>query len=344
MKTIRLIGLILLLLTGCTGSAPFSPDFDLGVIKTTGTSNKSVIEFYREDLSKVSSIALPYGSMDYHGFTEPIILDGHLFVVPQGLFTKKDLGIVLDLDLKTGTQQKVSFNRINITSTAVTGKYIYAASNLNQTVYLDRYDRTSQKIDTVTLDGWMLLYVEAHNGQLIATAMDVTSGEPSGASLLKFDFEAGKLEVVADLTPYVFEKEAPIHILSHGSEVYMTSNDQLLIYSDATKTITAEKLPDQMARQILIQGSQLFILHSDIVSASRESSLTVFDLADSTMKNSSLGETIWQIALKGNQVFGLDLKDNAVHRYGMTPAGIAKEASQSLTPEQGFNISALFLK
>ena len=163
----------LLLLAGCAGRTPYSPEFDLGVIQTTGSKNNSVIDFYHGDFTQAGSLEFPYGSMDYHGFIEPIILEDHLFVIPQGLYYKKDLGIVLDIDLTDGTNKQIKFDRINITSAAVTRDYVFAASNLNQTVYLDRCDRTTQVIDTVTPDGWMLLHVEVHGGQLVGTGLAV---------------------------------------------------------------------------------------------------------------------------------------------------------------------------
>ena len=334
----------IILLTGCGGSASYSPDFDLGVIQTTGSRNKSIIDFYRDDYTKVGSMTLPFGSMDYHGFIEPIIREDHLFVIPQGLYDKKDLGIVLDIDLTDGTNKQIKFDRINITSAVVTEDYVYAASNLNQIVYLDRYDRKTQKIDTVTLAGWMLHNVEAHNGKLVGAGLDMSDVTTPKVSMFEFDFAAGSYKELADLTPYAFDSEPPIHIRSQGSKIYMTSNDQLLVYDDLSKTIQAEMLPDGMARQMLIEGDEMFILHADIVGGSRESSLTIMNLSDQTLKNYPLGETIWQLVKAGDTISGLDLTDKAIHRYELNDKGITKISSFALIGETALNFSAIFLK
>ena len=99
-----------------------------------------------------------------------------------------------------------------------------------------------------------------------------------------------------------------------------------------------------MAQQMLIEGDEMFILHADIVGGSRESSLTIMNLSDQTLKNYPLGETIWQLVKAGNKLYGLDLTDQAIHSYELTPGGLSRGVSQSLSPEAGLNISAIFLK
>lgn len=288
-------------------------------------------------------MALPYGSMDYVGFIEPIVQKNHLFVIPNGLSTKKDLGIVLDIDLTDGSNKKVEFDRINITSIQVTDEYIFAASNFNQTVYLDRYQRQNKTTDTVKLNDWMVLNVGVHNGQLLATGLEMSESNSSKVSLLRFNFEAGSYEELADLSPYSFESEPPTHILSYGHIVFMTSNDQFLIYNDQLNTIESKKLPDNMAQQMLIDGDRIFILHSDIVGSSRESSLTILKLQDYTMDNYPLGETIWQLTKSGNTLFGLDLNDRAVHVFDVNETGIAKKSTHILTLDEGLYLSAIFM-
>lgn len=214
LKTNRILSiLIVLLFTGCGSSTPYSPDFDLGVIQTTGSKNKSIIDFYKADYTKVGSMTLPFGSMDYHGFIEPIIREDHLFVIPQGLYDKEDLGIVLDIDLTDGTNKQIKFDRTNITSAVVTDDYVYATSNLNQMVYLDRYDRKTQKIDTVTLAGWMLHNVEAHHGKLVGAGLDMSDETTPKVSLFEFDFTKDDYKELANLTPYAYGSEPPVHIL-----------------------------------------------------------------------------------------------------------------------------------
>lgn len=345
MKTKLIISLfIVLLLTGCGGSTPYSPEFDLGVIQTTGSKNKSIIDFYQDDFTKMGSLSLPYGSMDYNGFIEPIIREDHLYVIPNGLSHKKDLGIVLDIDLSDGTNKKIKFGRINITSAVVTDDYIYAASNLNQMVYLDRYDRATQKIDTVTLAGWMLHNVEAHNGKLVGAGLDMSDVTTPKVSLFEFDFTSGEHKELANLTSYAFDSEPPVHILSHGSKIYMTSNDQLLVYDDQTGTLQAEKLPDELAYQMLIEGDKMFILHADIVTGDREASLTIFNLADKSMMNYPMGERNQQLVKDGDKIYGLDLKEKAIHSYELNAEGLTKTSSHVLIGEKDLNFSAIFLK
>lgn len=123
----------------------------------------------------------------------------------------------------------------------------------------------------------------------------------------------------------------------------MTSNDQFLIYNDQLNTIESKKLPDNMAQQMLIDGDRIFILHSDIVGSSRESSLTILKLQDYTMDNYPLGETIWQLTKSGNTLFGLDLNDRAVHVFDVNETGIAKKSTHILTLDEGLNLSAIFM-
>ena len=160
MKKIILFLLIALLsVTACTSGSSYNNEFTLGIIETTGQKNKSSISFYDGDLSKVETLSFPYGSMEHYGFTEPQVREGHLYTVPLGLYNKKDLGMILDLDLESGKTEKIKFGRVNITSAVVTDDAYYVASNLNQVSYIDRYDRKTGVISTISLEDKLVMHI-----------------------------------------------------------------------------------------------------------------------------------------------------------------------------------------
>jgi|GEM_PF-5324358 len=342
-KTILFLLISLLLLSACASQGSYNSAYMLGIIETTGSKNKSAISYYDENLSKVNAMSFPYGSMEFYGFTEPIIHDGHLYTYPLGLYTKKDLGILLDMDLESGKTKKVEFNRINITSAVITDDAYYVASNLNQVSYIDRYDRKTNEITTISVEDQLVMHIKEYEGKLVGVGL-LKNEIKEEVSLLEFDFQKNKYDKLIDLNPWCEGKGSPVHFVSYGGKLYMTLGQKLLVYSKGNSGIDEIELPNPFAEQILIQDDTLYILHADIVGASVNSTVTILNPQNMKMTSFDLQRKAWQIEMKDNLLYALDLESRVVAQYQMENGSFVEVREIPIETAKGMTVSAMFLK
>lgn len=139
------------------------------------------LSFYDANMSKVNTMSFPNGSMEYYGYTEPIIHDAHLYMFP--------LGMLLDLELESGKTEKVKFGRVNITSELITDEAYYVVSNLNQVSYIDRYDRKTSEITTISVEDKPVMHIKEHEGNLVGACL-IPKKTDTEVSLLEFDLHS----------------------------------------------------------------------------------------------------------------------------------------------------------
>lgn len=337
----------LVLLTGCSagidsaGPLPgFAADYAVGLIRSSGTDNASRLDFFRADLSLAGSRDLPWGSLEYLGFNEPVRDQDQLFLNPKGLAHKKDAGIVVQFDLTTGAWQSIDFGRINITSTAVTLEAVFAISNFNGITALDRWDRSTHQIQSILLTDQLILHGTAHQGELVV----ISQGRNRiGQRLVRANFTSGEGETLAELNGQGIAPEAPIHLLSHQGDLYLTRENQLLIVTPGLADVKVIDLPSGNAGPLQSDGDRILILHADIVAGTVDSALTIFDPAGKTVRHHALGHPIWQVLARDDTLWGLDLAENMIHRYSLRTQDLVPTESFSISPENGWYNSALFL-
>lgn len=342
-KIIPFLLISLLVLTSCVAKGSYNSAYTLGIIETTGLKNKSAFSYYDENLSKVNAMSFPYGSMEHYGFTEPIIHDGHLYTFPLGLYNKKDLGMLLDMDLESGKTEKVKFNRINITGAVITDEANYVASNLNQVSYIDRYDRKTKEITTISVEDQLVMHIKEHEGKLVGVGL-MNKDTDTEVSLLEFDFQTNRYDTLMDVSPWCEGKDSPIHFVSYEGKLYMSLGQKLLIYSKGNSVLDEIELPNSFAEQILIQDDTFYILHADIVGASINSTLTILNPKNMKMTSADLQRKVWQIEMKDNLLYALDLENRVVAQYKIEKGSFALVQEIVIEATKGMTVSAMFLK
>lgn len=344
MKKIALFLLIALLsVTGCTSGSSYNNEFTLGIIETTGQKNKSSVSFYDENVSKGSTLSFPYGSMEHYGFTEPQVREGHLYTIPLGLFNKKDLGMILDLDLESGKAEKIRFGRVNITSAVITDDAYYVASNLNQVSYIDRYDRKTGVISTISLEDQLVMHIREHEGKLVGIGTIHRESEVE-IWLNEFDFQTEKTMMRMDITSWSEDKASPIHMITHDGLLYMSLGRKLLVYSEDESGIHEIELPGPFAQQILVYEGMLYILHSDIVAGSVHSTVTILNPDNEEMTSLDLKMKTWQIEIKDDLLYALDLENKVVTQFRIENNNITHIRSIEIETDGKMSVSGMFLK
>ncbi len=343
-KRLSMLIIVVFLVSCSVGNKPYSSNYSIGLIESTGQKNNSVITYFKEDLTKVNSISYPYGSMNYHGFATPIVEDGFLYTIPLGLSDRKDLGILMKMALESGKTETIKFNRTNITGAVVTKDAYYVVSNLNSSSYIDRYDRLSNQIETVVMDNSLVMSIAEHQGKIVGTGVLFEDAEKYQVWLLEFDFDTKSHHLLADLSPFCKDTESPSHFLSYGDKLYMTYLDNLLVYESSNDFVSAINLNAPYANQMIVYKEQLYIVHADVVTHAVKSKITVFDPKTQLMKTHELNNNVIQIEVLKDKMIALDLDTDSIYVYQVENDQIKQINQIVLSPTKNLYMSAIFVK
>lgn len=85
-----------------------------------------------------------------------------------------------------------------------------------------------------------------------------------------------------------------------------------MVYYMESSVFDEIELPNAFAEQLLIHEDSLYMRPADIVSASINSSVTILNQKNMKMASFDLMRKVWQIEVKDNLLYALDLENRIV--------------------------------
>lgn len=163
---LNLILFFVFMLVACMPKEIKNPEaIKIGVVETSGTHYKSVIHWYDQDLEVIDQHTLSYASLG-NTFVKPTYYEEEIFLIPEGIFTKKDTEKVISIDKNDFEIKEYSVPNIALQDVAVTDDYIFTISNLNYVTHLSRVDKKSQEFTEITYDGALMTSIIANDNKL----------------------------------------------------------------------------------------------------------------------------------------------------------------------------------
>lgn len=124
MKKYFVFLMTVIMLCGCTHNKKYDKDFQVGFIITTEKKKDSDIVYLDNDLNEIyrQNEKLPTlgDSMNI-----PMIKDGKMTLVPNGLYLDNNEQKVTSLDFKTGKLETYDVPKFNILNAIIKNDYIY---------------------------------------------------------------------------------------------------------------------------------------------------------------------------------------------------------------------------
>ena len=142
-----------------------------GVIETTSQENKSYISFYDDKLKKTGEELIQYGSMG-DGFLLPEVYERSMLIVPQGIYTTKELTFVMEYDLDSGEISEHETGLDYINSMAISEDNVYAVNTINRVTTIAKVNRETKKINLLELNEVYISYMDIYDGKIFAFADD----------------------------------------------------------------------------------------------------------------------------------------------------------------------------
>lgn len=326
-----LFGLVMLLLSGCGNN--YLTEYNVGVIYTTEYKNKSKINFLNEKLKEVNSLPYRYSSMSYDGFSNALIADNELYLLPKGHADKLDYGKVISLNLVDGKIKEYDFGRTNITDFEYNSGSICVSSNLNGKNYIDVYNMQNAQIQTMELQDVMVSNLVMEENRIFGVMMDL---ETDSCFLCEFNLMEDRYEIM-------YEMEAdPDFMELYDGNLYVPQGDILYEYNIEERKVGKIKLPHTNAYNLNLIGDILYIGCTDILNGTK-SYVDIMHLPDKKILKSIQYEgIILQMEIsKEDKLYILDYQKLSI--YDISKEETVLVESMELTNDGAYYVGGFYL-
>lgn len=230
-----------------------------------------------------------------------------MYLIPEGIFTKKDTKKVLSINKKIFTITKYNIDNIALQNIAVNDDYIYVNSNLNYETFINQFNRSNGNImETV--------YAGAYFSSIVATNDKVFL-----IWAKEDDFTTSYI--------YVVDKELndinKIDISEYGSGIFKYLVDENYLYLSVNHTLFDEyvslimklnmdtydieviDLELNFPDTILSYKDKIFIAHNDIVTQ-EGTILSILDKVTNTLETKDLNTNLAYVDIIGHHFIVVD--------------------------------------
>ena len=250
-----LLCVILITVCGCTKTDhQVFPDASIGVLYSTDSGSRSLIEWYDSELHSLGTVSYPFSGASVSQ-TNAHIQDNTVFLAPTGEGQKRDYGKVALIDPAKGSFEEIETNRINQYDCTVEGAYLALTSNLNGECFVDLIDISSHEIRSLELSDNSVICTQPIliNGEVYASATD---GDKN--YLCKCDFVGNRVDIITELSD-----ELSTYLEKHGSDLVWITQGKLVKYNTVTKESESIKLSSSDALNLNIVGDVVWIAYTN---------------------------------------------------------------------------------
>ncbi|MEI7885494.1 MAG: hypothetical protein WCI30_09110 [Clostridia bacterium] len=293
--------------------ASFKPDFKLAVIETTEQANKSTLSFYNQTMEKIATQEIKLGAMG-SSFDLPRIYNGSMYIIPQGLGNKKDLTVILEYNLETGTYKTYDMQQPAMNSFAVNEQALYSANTINNQSIISWYDKGSGVVKTIVEPEIYISRIDLYDDTLYAFVM---TKDNSGTKAYLYLIDTKSFEIT-DKIDISASGPGQNYSMRIGENIYFTNQYEISENSNIgsydlskfninTKKITNIKLAEQYPFQIQVYQDKLLISHYNLVQ-NQGNKITIYDPKTNMQELVTLKNNLNQILIEKDQLYTRDGK------------------------------------
>lgn len=277
----------------------------IGVIETKNNVEESRIVFFDQELNESYILPLNYGSIN-SVFYKPVVTNGILSVVPQGIANKKDGRAILCINSTNLSHELYRIDQPSMNAIATCEEYLYACNTLNGISYINRYDINTEEVKSIRLDALYTSFILLCDEYLCAFSSTLDNAH---SQIDLFDKNLNHIDSIDSS----FLGTGTYQAVEYEGEIYFTC---LYSFSNNNKAtigvldVNASQLEELYVDHekpfgVEIEQSVLVISHYDIVNRAHTSSVTLIDLNTGDAKSYTLNHGMEQMALLGDKLYVL---------------------------------------
>ena len=289
----------------------FNKDFNIAVIETTEQINESYLTFYSKDLKKVGSQKIELGSMG-SSFDLPRLYGKNMYVIPKGIGNTKDLSVIMEYNMENGKYKTYDIKQHNMNSFSVDHTSIYTVNTLNYNSIISCYDKSSGKINTISIEKAYIERIDLYDDTLYAFGM-LNDKNGVKAYLYLIDTKSFKITDKIDISESGISQYYSTKI---GDNLYFSNQTELSFKAEQPsktltkfnfkdKSISNIHLKEEFPFQILNYKNKLIISHYDLVQI-KGNKITIYDPKNNEQQVVALENNLAQIYIKDDKLYSMD--------------------------------------
>ncbi|QQK08960.1 hypothetical protein [Miniphocaeibacter halophilus] len=295
-------------LASCKGR-DFDKNFECGVIETRGDKNKTIITFYNEDNHIVNIKKLDYGdSSDY--FQNAKIDNDNLIMIPRGLFKKKDLGKLINLNLNSGEIIEYKTGILAPVSFSFDSNNYYVSNTFNGVSTLTQISKDKQKTNTLNLKDEFIESInnyEKNDESKVILFTATINNDLYNKSYMYILSNNLEIEEKIDTTEYGFSRHKSIVIDSsiyflNSTDKFDNFNNIIGIYNFQSKDFSKIVTKENKLGDVAYYKNNLYVTHTDLVDGSG-SKVSIIDIKNGSIKEISTESPSIQIEIKNDILY-----------------------------------------
>lgn len=249
----------------------------IGIVETTGDKYKSSIHWYDKELEELDVQELKYAGLG-SSFNAPVYYEDEIYLIPEGLFTKRDTEKVISINKYDFTINEYSVPNIALKQVAVNDDYIYVNSNLNYQTHISRINKKTDEFDEIIFDGAYFSNIIAIDDKIYIFGNMLEEFDKN--HMYVTDKELNEVESF-DISEY--GRDISKYLIDNGF-LYVTTNPYdesdeltyLLKINIDNNHIEAINLDEKYNDSILAYKGKILVSHNDIVTQ-EGSKLSILD-------------------------------------------------------------------
>ena len=326
---------------GCDSEKTVDMNFQYGVITSSERDSYSEFIYLDSELNVHNSGKYKYASVGGFSYHTPYVVNNVMYDISLGKGPNKDDCAIVGLNLQTGEITGYPFeNRANITDFAVTNKYIYTISNLNQKTYVDRYSFENNKTDTYIMENKVGIDLCLCNDDIY-----VFVEEDGKYNMYLVDIMQQKLTHAYDLTKYCIGDNEPSYYAVYNNHIYLPCNEYLIELCLEDGSIKELQLPYKEAFGTYVNDNLLYVSCTDYFDEKSKAKIAVYDMERDELKTIyQLQGSLMQFMVKDNYMIVMGL-DDIIYKYEINEQGKCNLVKQTeISHDSNHVLSALFAK
>ena len=313
----------------------FPETYFIAAFDTTEYKNDTNLIYYDEKFLEVYRQHISWGNA-CDPFYPPVLLDGKIYIAPIGAGLSYDADEVIEIDKKTGKHKKYKTNQHYVQGMAVSEKYIFTVNDWNYTAVIARTEKESQKVSELEFPDELCSQIDLYEDNLYCFLLSENEGVFRTRCLI-IDIETLEEVKSFDISEY---GQGPHYTYMKDGILYMpiplTKEDEpcnlLLMYNTQTEELKEVELAQELPGQIVEYKNKLLITHvnyshSDVL----DCSVSMYNPENGEVDNYKVQSVLEQVAVKGNQLYALDVQEQAVFVYNLDSKGEELELVEKYT-------------
>lgn len=235
------------------------PNACVGVLYSTDSGNRSVIEWYDSELNPIGTAFYPFSGASVSQ-TNAHVQNDTVFLTPVGEEQKKDYGKIALINPIKGSFEEIDTNRVKQFDCTVEDSYLALTSNLNGECFVDlinihNENIHNEKIRTLNLRSKHVICTQPIliNGEVYASATD---GDKY--YLCKCNFADNEVDLITELPD-----ELSTYLEKQGNDLTFISQGKLVKYNTVTKELQFIELSNSNALNLNIAGDVAWIAYTN---------------------------------------------------------------------------------